>query len=224
MKHSPIYFFVLYILFTLSIFSQTRNSDKLFTPKEELNREIEELKQEKKRLEEEIRNLDKAKEKNLLPKESTSSNTEKTYKEEDFFKLEDNIVITASRKVQKVSEAPASVYVITDKQIRARGYRTLVDALHDVPGFDFQHTYGVYPELIHQRGLVGENNRTLVYVDGVPDNNINENAVLAGTIRFPLNNVARIEIVSGPASALYGANAFNGIINIITKGSCRDVF
>ena len=217
MKHSPNYFFVLCILFTLSIFSQTRNSDKLFTPKEELNREIEELKQEKKRLEEEIRNLDKAKEKNLLPKESTSSNTEKTYKEEDFFKLEDNIVITASRKVQKVSEAPASVYVITDKQIRARGYRTLVDALHDVPGFDFQHTYGVYPELIHQRGLVGENNRTLVYVDGVPDNNINENAVLAGTIRFPLNNVARIEIVSGPASALYGANAFNGIINIITK-------
>ena len=49
------------------------------------------------------------------------------------------------------------------------------------------------------------------------DNNLNENGALAGTIRFPLANVERIEIVSGPASALYRANAFNGIINIITK-------
>jgi len=49
------------------------------------------------------------------------------------------------------------------------------------------------------------------------DNNLNENGALAGTIRFPLANVERIEIVLGPASALYRANAFNGIINIITK-------
>lgn len=131
--------------------------------------------------------------------------------------LEDVEVVTATRTKTKLKDAPAAVYVVTQEQIRARGYRTLVDALADLPGFDFQHTYGIYPELIHQRGLVGENNRTLVYVDGVPDNNISENAVIAGTIRFPLNNVDRIEVVSGPASALYGANAFNGIINIITK-------
>lgn len=131
--------------------------------------------------------------------------------------IEDQVVVTATRKQTRLKDAPAAVYVITEKQIHERGYRTIADALHDVPGFDFQHTYGVYPDLIHQRGLIGTMQRTLLYVDGVPDNNIFENAMLGGTVRFPLYNVERIEIVSGPASALYGANAFNGIINIITK-------
>ncbi len=146
-----------------------------------------------------------------LPTESGSS------VEQVFKLLEDIEVVTATRSKTKLREAPAAVYVITAAQIRERGYQTLSEALHDMPGFDFQHTYGIYPEQVHQRGLVGENNRTLVYIDGVPDNNLNENGALAGTIRFPLANVERIEIVSGPASALYGANAFNGIINIITK-------
>lgn len=134
------------------------------------------------------------------------------------FKLMEDIeVVSATKTKVKLNEAPAAVYVITAKQIRERGYRTLSDALHDLPGFDFQHNYGIFPELIHQRGLIGNNNRTNVYIDGVQDNNINENGVLAGTVRFPLMNVDRIEVVSGPASALYGANAFNGIINVITK-------
>ncbi len=137
---------------------------------------------------------------------------------ESIFKLLENIeVVTATRTKTKIKEAPAAVYVITAQQIRERGYRTLDDALHDVPGFDFQHTNGLYPNLGHQRGLIGNMQRTLLYVDGVPDNNLNENAMLGGSSAFPLANVERIEIVAGPASALYGANAFNGIINIITK-------
>jgi iron complex outermembrane receptor protein len=126
-------------------------------------------------------------------------------------------VITPTRTRIKLNQSPTTVYVITENQIRERGYRTLADALHDVPGFDFQHTYGIFPDLIHQRGLIGNNQRTLVYVDGILDNNISENAALGGTIRFPLYNVDHIEIVAGPTSALYGANAFNGVINIITK-------
>jgi outer membrane receptor for ferrienterochelin and colicins len=137
---------------------------------------------------------------------------------EAIFKLFENYeVVTATRTKSKIKETPAAVYVVTSQMIQERGYRTLVEALKDIPGIDFQHTYGVFPELIHQRGLIGGNQRTLLYVDGSPDNNINENAMLAGSVRFPLNNVERIEVVSGPASALYGANAFNGIINIITK-------
>lgn len=131
--------------------------------------------------------------------------------------IEDIMVVTATRSKTSIREAPAAVYVITERQIQERGYRTLVDVLKDLPGFDVQHTYGVYPDLIHQRGLIGTMQRTLAYVDGVPDNNIFENAMLGGTVRFPLDNVERIEIVAGPASALYGANAFNGVINIITK-------
>lgn len=134
-----------------------------------------------------------------------------------FMLLEEQIVVTATRTKSKIKDAPAAVYVITRKQMEERGYRTLVDALKDVPGFDFQHTYGVYPKLVHQRGLIGENTRSLVYVDGVSDNNISGVGPLSGTLHFPLSNVERIEIVSGPASSLYGANAFNGIINIITR-------
>lgn len=138
--------------------------------------------------------------------------------DQDVFRLlEDQKVVSATRLATRVRDAPAAVYVISHDQIRERGYRTLSDALHDIPGFDIIHTSGIFPELIHQRGLVGNNQRTLVYVDGILDNNITEQAALAGTLRFPLFNVERIEIISGPASALYGANAFNGVINIITR-------
>jgi iron complex outermembrane receptor protein len=187
-----------------------------------------ELEDENERLRSEVKELKKEKEELLKEKlqekkkvdEAVEPNSEMNRKknsEEDFFKLEENIVTTVSKKEQKVSDAPAAIYVITEKQIKERGYRTLIDALSDVPGFDIIHNYGIFPELIHQRGLVGNNQRTLLYIDGIPDNNLTEGAILGGSIRFPLNNVQRIEIVSGPASALYGANAFNGIINIITR-------
>lgn len=138
-------------------------------------------------------------------------------KKETFRLLEEQEIITATKTKTTLRDAPAAVYVINKRQIRNRGYRTLIDALHDIPGFDITHVYGIFPELINQRGLVGNNQRTLLYIDGILDNNITENAILAGSIRFPLQNVKRIEVVSGPASALYGANAFNGVINIITE-------
>lgn len=146
-----------------------------------------------------------------MPKYDESKETKEVFR-----LLEEQEVITATRTVTNIRNAPAAVYVVTAKEIRERGYRTLVDALKDVPGFDIIHNYGIFPELIHQRGLVGNNQRTLLYVDGVLDNNLTEAAILGGSIRFPLHNVKRIEIVAGPASALYGANAFNGVINIIT--------
>ncbi|MCB1175306.1 MAG: TonB-dependent receptor [Leptospiraceae bacterium] len=135
--------------------------------------------------------------------------------------IEEQVVVTATRSETRRKEAPAAIYVISRQQIRERGYRTLVEALQDVPGFQITHVYGIFPELIHQRGLIGNNQRTLLYIDGIPDNNISENAVLAGSIRFPLQNVERIEIVAGPASALYGANAFNGVINVITTAGSK---
>jgi outer membrane receptor for Fe3+-dicitrate len=222
------YFVILFciILFFHSLFSQSviqeDSSSQIAEEEIQIQKELEELEQKKERLKERKDHLSKKKEnlenkKNDKPVEAkedlpSKKETVSKVKEEDFFKLEEDIVVTASKKEQKVSEAPAAVYVITEKQIRSRGYRTLVDALHDVPGFDFQHTYGVYPELVHQRGFIGENNRTLIYIDGIPDNNMND-FIPYGGMRFPLDNVERIEIVSGPASALYGANAFNGIIN-----------
>jgi len=135
----------------------------------------------------------------------------------DISQLMEMEVVTATRSSVKLKDTPGAVYVITEQQIRERGYRTLFDALQDVPGFDFQNTYGIFPDLVHQRGLVGKNQRSLVYIDGILDNNISESAILGGTIRYPLHNVEQIEIVAGPSSSLYGANAFNGVINVITR-------
>ena len=134
-----------------------------------------------------------------------------------------NIKITTATKTEiKKKEAPAAVYIITARQIRERGYQNLVDVFHDLPGFDFQHIYGVYPEKVHQRGFLGGNISTLLYINGILENNISSVYIDPGSLRYPLNNVDRIEIISGPASALYGTNAFTGVINIITKDGKND--
>ena len=126
-------------------------------------------------------------------------------------------VITATGTEQKISEAPSTMNVITAKQIEERGYEQLEDALRDIPGIDFIHLNGYAPTLIYFRGMYGaENLRALLMIDGIPENNIIGSNDLGGPA-YSLHNVERIEVIWGPASALYGANAFGGVINIITK-------
>jgi outer membrane receptor protein involved in Fe transport len=126
-------------------------------------------------------------------------------------------VVTASGYLQTAAEAPSTITVITAQQIKDRGYEQLEDALRDVPGIDLIHINGYAPTLIYFRGMYGaENLRALLMIDGIVENNILGTNDLAGPA-YSLHNVERIEIIWGPASALYGANAFGGVINIITK-------
>ena len=126
-------------------------------------------------------------------------------------------VVTASGFLQTTSEAPSTITVITAKQIADRGYEQLEDALRDIPGIDMIHLNGYAPTLIYFRGMYGaENLRALLMIDGIVENNIIGTNDFAGPA-YSLHNVERIEIIWGPASALYGANAFGGVINIITK-------
>lgn len=126
-------------------------------------------------------------------------------------------VITASGYLQKTSEAPSTIQVITAKQISERGYEELKDALRDIRGIDMIHLNGYAPTLIYFRGMYGaENLRALLMIDGIVENNIIGSNDIAGPA-YNLHNVERIEIVWGPVSVLYGANAFGGVINIITK-------
>lgn len=131
--------------------------------------------------------------------------------------LMDINVITSTGSSQAISEAPSTMNVITAKQITERGYIQLEDALRDIPGIDFIHTNGYIPTLIYFRGMYGaENLRALLMINGIPENNIIGSNDMAGPA-YSLHNVDRIEVIWGPASALYGANAFGGVINIITK-------
>ncbi|MBI3883784.1 MAG: TonB-dependent receptor plug domain-containing protein, partial [Sphingobacteriales bacterium] len=126
-------------------------------------------------------------------------------------------VVTASGYMQTTAEAPSTITVITAQQIADRGYEQLEDALRDVTGIDMTHVNGYAPTLFYFRGMYGaENLRALLMIDGVVENNILGSNDMAGPT-YSLHNVKRIEIIWGPASALYGANAFGGVINIITK-------
>ncbi len=126
-------------------------------------------------------------------------------------------VVTASGYLQTTSEAPSTITVISAQQIAERGYEQLEDALRDIPGIDMIHLNGYAPTLIYFRGMYGaENLRALLMIDGIAENNIIGTNDIAGPA-YSLHNVEHIEIIWGPASALYGANAFGGVINIITK-------
>ncbi len=126
-------------------------------------------------------------------------------------------VVTASGYLQTTEEAPSTITVITDQQIKERGYEQLEDALRDIPGIDMIHINGYAPTLIYFRGMYGaENLRALLMIDGIVENDIIGSNDMAGPA-YSLHNVDRIEIIWGPASALYGANAYGGVINIITK-------
>jgi len=126
-------------------------------------------------------------------------------------------VVTASGYMQTTAEAPSTIQVITSKQITERGYEQLEDALRDIPGIDMIHINGYAPTFIYFRGMYGaENLRALLMIDGIAENNLIGSNDMAGPA-YSLHNVDRIEVIWGPASALYGANAFGGVINIITK-------
>lgn len=126
-------------------------------------------------------------------------------------------VVSASMRPQPLRKAPATVRVITAQQIAERGYLSLDDALRDLPGIDSVHVQGAYPTIHAFRGSYGdENRRMLLLIDGIEDNSLNGGFEFGGPA-YSLHDIERIEVIWGPASALYGANAFSGIINLISR-------
>jgi outer membrane receptor protein involved in Fe transport len=124
---------------------------------------------------------------------------------------------SVSKMNESVAEAPATVVVVTADQIRRRGYIDLEQLLHDLPGFDISRTSGQEYANVYQRGYRSDStNRTLFIVDGVEQNDLHSNVAHLSR-QYPLSNIDRVEVVYGPASTMYGANAFLGVINVITK-------
>lgn len=124
-------------------------------------------------------------------------------------------VVTPTKSAQKVSDAPGTIQVITKQQIRERGYVNLVDLLEGLPGVDVQRNAPSTYAQITTRGVSGSNN-LIIMQNGIRINSPTEDIIPIHN-NFPLFHVKRVEVIYGPASSLYGADAFAGVINIITE-------
>ncbi len=134
----------------------------------------------------------------------------------DLEKLGQVQVFTAERKLTPIEEAPSVVSVITAEQIKRQGLKSLHEVLSRVPGF-FNAT-SPFMEPISNRGFVQNvNTNYLLLVDGHTLNNDAINGLGHSHMMPGLDRIARIEIVRGPGSTLWGANAAMGIIHLITK-------
>lgn len=127
-------------------------------------------------------------------------------------------IATGSR--QPLTRAPAVATVITDDDIAAMGATDLDEVLETVPGLHVARSTLTFTPNYVIRGIhLGYTPQVLMLLNGIPLTSIytgNRGSVWGG---MPLENIARIEVIRGPGSALYGADAFSGVINIITKSA-----
>jgi len=127
------------------------------------------------------------------------------------------LVTSVSKKAENIYETPATAMLISEKQLKNRGYLDLEAMLHDLPGFDISRSNGNLYTHAYQRGYRSINtNRTLFLVDGVEENDLWSSNVYLSR-QYALSNIKNIEVIYGPASTMYGSNAFLGVINVITK-------
>ena len=137
-----------------------------------------------------------------------------SYSLEDLLSMK---VSTVSKREQSLDESPAFVEIVTQDDIKRRGYKDLSYLLDDIAGVQVTRTFGDNYFNTLWRGVrhtVGSS--YLILIDGIKFNHLynNETEILA---TFPLSFIKHIEIVYGPASVAYGNDAVVGIINIITN-------
>ena len=127
-------------------------------------------------------------------------------------------VSIATGRSQPIARAPAVASVITDADIKKIGATSLEEILETVPGLHVSVSPVGYNPIYVVRGIQSEfNPQVLVLINGIPITNQylgNRSQVWGG---FPVNNISRIEIIRGPGSAIFGADAFSGVVNIVTK-------
>lgn len=131
---------------------------------------------------------------------------------------DEQLVSIATGTPQPVSKAPSVATVITAADIKATGATDLSEILETVPGLHVSRNGFLWQPIYAIRGIATQfNPEVLVLLNGIPTTNGfygNRGQQIGG---FPLDHVARIEVIRGPGSALYGAEAVSGVINIITK-------
>lgn len=126
-------------------------------------------------------------------------------------------VFTVSKKEQAISESPSAVSIITEEDIRAYGAANIPDLLRNVPGVDVM-AISATDYNVNVRGFNKDaSHKLLVLIDGRSVNLDFMGIVLWESLPVTMEEIKRIEIVKGPGSAIWGGNAYSGIINIVTK-------
>jgi iron complex outermembrane receptor protein len=139
-----------------------------------------------------------------------------TLKIEDLMNLD---VTSASKKEQKISRVPAAIFVITQEDIRRSGAIDIPDVLRMVPGLEVAQI-NASTWAISARGFNGEySNKLLVLIDGRTVYTPLFSGVYWDAQDVPLDSIERIEVIRGPGATVWGANAVNGVINIITQSA-----
>ena len=128
------------------------------------------------------------------------------------------IVVTAAGFEQNISDAPASISVISGEELAKKSYKSIVDAVNNIPGVYV--TGGGGAQDISIRGM--DDSYTLYLVDGRPvsaGRSVNTNGQDGGKqiALPPISMIERVEVIRGPMSSLYGSEAMGGVINIITR-------
>ncbi len=129
----------------------------------------------------------------------------------------EDVVYSAAKHKQKITQAPAAISVITANDIKYGAGLSLSDVFRTVPGMDVEYINPAYP-IFNERGYGTEkNNRMLVLLNGRVLNNTLFGPTFIEDLPVPLSEIGRIEIIRGASSSLYGADAVTGIISITTK-------
>jgi len=132
-----------------------------------------------------------------------------------------SMISIATGKTQSLRRAPAVAYVITAEDIRVQGFTDIDQVMETIPGMHVSHAAILYFPAYIMRGIGGggvSNPHMLVLQNGIPMTTSytgDKGQMLWRGIS--VENISRIEVIRGPGSALYGADAFSGVINIITK-------
>ena len=148
-----------------------------------------------------------------------AEHAEQRVSELDYFQ-ELPVVLSVSRLAQPLNEVPGAVTVLDRELIRRSGARDVAEVLRLVPGFLLTYRNGATPQAVYHSGMDTYGARMQVYVDG---RSVYSSFLLGDTktgLRgLIIEEIERIEVLRGSNSASYGANAFLGVVNIVTRNA-----
>ncbi len=150
----------------------------------------------------------------------TAAHAASDFDEEDLLELygDDETISISTGTEQSIRLAPSIASVVTETEIQNRGATNLQEALEMVPGLHVSlSNNNVLSSVYSIRGIhTAQNPQVLLLIDGVPLRQVFNGGLPVG-FTMPVKNIKRIEVIRGPGSAIFGADAFAGVINVISK-------